>query len=295
MGSNAPGVAVGAFLAVNKHNMASPQVENGHTRIANELFDEIYNLKINIDSMRILLFILRKTYGWGKKRDKIALSQFETCLNMRRQHVCRNLNKLFTMKIILRIQDDNGNEYEINKNYEEWEVVPKQGRPQIGNKVVPKQVMNPVPKQGHTKETITKEKQKACVLKNSKGEDLSSMKASDYSPDGWSPLDRKKMLRALSRSLGEKKTSEWSQLLFGSAWDFRKAFLHFQGYEYPDNILLDEVSKTLAKWYELGETRDSIRDMMTEFFKGNKAKTVTITPNSVFSSHTYNSWKQNKL
>lgn len=142
---------------------------------------------------------------------------------------------------------------------------------------------------------ITIEDNKACVLKNSKGEDLTSMKASEYSPDGWSPLDRKKMLRSLSRSLGEKKTNAWSQLLFGSSWDFKKAFLHFQGYEYTDTILLDEVSKTLAKWYEQGETRDSIRDMITAFFKGKKAQTVTITPNSVFSSHTYNSWKQNKL
>lgn len=147
----------------------------------------------------------------------------------------------------------------------------------------------------HKQECNNDKNTERVILKNKKGEDLTSMKASEYTPDGWSPLDRKKMLRSLARSLGDKKTNEWSQLLFGSAWDFKKGFAHFQGYEYPDTILLDEVSKTLAKWYELGETRDTIRDMMTAFFKGKKAGAVTITPNSVFSSHTYNSWKQNKL
>lgn len=160
---------------------------------------------------------------------------------------------------------------------------------------IPLQTENSLKTVFRIEENRREENIERVILKNKKGEDLTSMKASEYSPDGWSPLDRKKMLRSLARSLGEKKTNEWSQLLFGSAWDFKKGFAHFQGYEYPDNILLDEVSKTLAKWYELGETRDTIRDMMTAFFKGKKAGAVTITPNSVFSSHTYNSWKQNKL
>lgn len=275
--------------------MASPQLKNGHTDIANEILDVLCKTRINGQDRQVIDFIFRKTYGWHKKRDKISLSQFETGTGLKRSRICECIKNLTNMKIIIRIQDDNGTEYEFNKNYEEWEVVPPVGRPTCGNKVVPPVGIGVVPPVGHTKETIQKKIQKGVFLKNKKGEDLTSMKASEYSPDGWSPLDRKKMLQRLQRSLGEKKTNQWSQLLFGSAWDFKKGFAHFQGYEYPDTILLDEVSKTLSKWYELGETRDSIRDMMTAFFKGKKAGAVTITPNSVFSSHTYNSWKQNKL
>jgi len=144
--------------------------------------------------------------------------------------------------------------------------------------------------------------QKVCVLseiQKPRPSDLERMKeietATDYEPDGFSPRDRLAMKRRVERSLGLKRANKWTDLLFGSAWDFRTAFQKYEGYEYPDPILLDEVSKTLARWYELGETRDSIRDMLMAFFEGKKHEKVTITPNSVFSSHTYNSWKQNKL
>lgn len=116
-----------------------------------------------------------------------------------------------------------------------------------------------------------------------------------YQADGFSPKDRLAMKKRLEKSLGLKKTNTWSNLLFGSAWDFLTAFEKYQGYKYPDNVLLDEVSKTLAKWYELGETRETVREMLIAFFEGKKSDAVTVTPNSVFSSHTYNSWKQNKL
>jgi len=149
------------------------------------------------------------------------------------------------------------------------------------------------------KNVNNEKKQKARVLisslKDKKGNPIDVVVGSDYEADGWSPKQRLDLKRKIERSLGVGRSNRWTQLLCGSAWDFKKGFAHFQGYEYPDTILLDEVSKTLAKWYELGETRDSIRDMMTAFFKGKKAGAVTITPNSVFSSHTYNSWKQNKL
>lgn len=139
------------------------------------------------------------------------------------------------------------------------------------------------------------EKNTARVFLDKKGNELPIATGDEYQPDGWSPRQEMDMRRRIAKSLGVKRSTKWSQLLFGSAWDFKKAFLHFQGYEYPDTILLDEVSKTLAKWYELGETRESVREMMIDFFQGSKAKAVTITPNSVFSSHTYNSWKQGKL
>lgn len=135
---------------------------------------------------------------------------------------------------------------------------------------------------------------KACVLEKLKS-DTGSVSGGQYSPDGFSPVDRLAMKRRAEKALGFKRANKWSQLLFGSAWDFRTAFKKYEGYDYPDPILLDEVAKTLAHWFELGETRDSIRDMLIAFFEGKKHEKVTITPNSVFSSHTYNSWKQNKL
>lgn len=214
MGSNAPGVAVGAFLAVNKHNMASPQVENGYTRIANELYEQLYKLKVNRDSLRIILFIIRKTYGWGKKRDKIALSQFSNELNIDRTGVCRTLNKLETMKIIIRIQDDNGNEYEINKNYEEWNVVAKQPLAKQPLELVAKQSIGVVAKQPHTKETTKERESDASVVPSKKTykefRDLRRIES------GREPMDPRPMTQSQKRALAELAKIEPDIILYRS-------------------------------------------------------------------------------
>lgn len=148
---------------------------------------------------------------------------------------------------------------------------------------------------GIGKDRIGKVNTKACVSKNSKGEDLSSVPASDYQPDGWSPSQVMAMKKRASRVLGIRKTNAWSQLLFGSAWDFKKAYTKFQGVDYVGEIFVDEMARTLATWYEAGETRDTIRGLIVEYFQSEKAERLAVTPNACFSDHTYQSWKQGKL
>ena len=190
-------------------NMASPQTENGYTKIANEILEAIYQLNINIEAMKVLLFILRKTYGWGKKRDRISLSQFETALKKDRSHICRDIKKLTAMKIIIKIQADDGSEYEFNKNYDDWEVVPKQARASLGHEVVPKQDIYPVPKQAHTKETITKE-----TIQN--GFDDSTHSLSGKKPNtekGWRDQRRAEIGKEATRTpRSEKQTETFSAL-----------------------------------------------------------------------------------
>ena len=117
----------------------------------------------------------------------------------------------------------------------------------------------------------------------------------DYEADNDSPLDKIKIKRQLERSLGLKKSSKWGEFIYGTGNDFLKAYEYFTGEKYEGNVILDEVAKNLAGWYARGETRDTIQDMITAFFGSEKAKKITVTPKSVFSDHTYNSWKQKKL
>ena len=74
-----------------------------------------------------------------------------------------------------------------------------------------------------------------------------------------------------------------------------KAYEHFVGEHHPGPVKLDPVANNIAKWLEAGETRKTLQNMLDAFFQSEKAKKITITPNSVFSDHTYISWKQNKL
>lgn len=130
---------------------------------------------------------------------------------------------------------------------------------------------------------------------SSKGKEINLEVAADYIPDGFSPLQAKQARKLMERELGKNKTSKWSQLLFGSAWDFIRAYQNFQGQDYVGDIIVGEVARNLSKWYEAGETRETIQEMILAFFGSEKAEKVTITPTSVFSTHTYNSWKQDKL
>ena len=55
--------------------MANPQIENGHVDIANDIAEVLAQTRISGTEWQIVWVILRKTYGWHKKVDQIALSQ----------------------------------------------------------------------------------------------------------------------------------------------------------------------------------------------------------------------------
>ena len=106
--------------------MMSPQIEDGYTRIANELLEALCLTRIPGESMQIFLVILRKTYGFGKKTDRIALSQFVQATGITKTHVSRSIAKLVLMGIIVTKKGNaSGISYEINKHYGTWEVLPK--------------------------------------------------------------------------------------------------------------------------------------------------------------------------
>lgn len=149
-----------------------PQCEDGYTKIANELLEALCLIRIPGESMQIFLTILRKTYGFGKKIDRIALSQFTEATGIRKTHVLRAIQKLEQINIIVTQKGNvNNTTYEINKHYTSWQSLPKKGTypikgtsvPHNGNEVTQKgNKSNPKrdiqkKERNLTKETITKE------------------------------------------------------------------------------------------------------------------------------------------
>jgi phage replication O-like protein O len=199
--------------------MASPQAENGYTKIANEILEKLYEFPIDREPMRILLFILRKTYGYHKKRDKISLSQFVKALKKDRSNICQDINKLISMKIIIKIQNDDGSEYEFNKDYEGW-VVSSSTRVPHDHKVVSSTTIDPVSSTTHTKETITKEKKESVsdaftTLKNNK----------PTTEKGWRDLRRAELGKPPTRTPRSEKQVQTFDAL---KW---KTYFRDQGYE----------------------------------------------------------------
>jgi phage replication O-like protein O len=144
--------------------MANPQAENGHVDIANEIMDHLAKTRVPGEARQVLDFIIRKTYGWHKKVDRISLSQLAEGTGLSKPHVCMAVQKLVMMNLITKKGKDGvtekGNDFVIygfQKDFEKWRPLPKKG-------TLPKKIMpvtekgnRPLPIKGHTKETITKE------------------------------------------------------------------------------------------------------------------------------------------
>jgi phage replication O-like protein O len=102
--------------------MASPQVENGYTRIANELLEALAKFRLSGNEYQVVLAIIRKTYGFGKKSDTISMGQISEVTGLKRQNVNRALKSLSSKLITGVIKTDymGINNISINKDYSQW-------------------------------------------------------------------------------------------------------------------------------------------------------------------------------
>ena len=106
--------------------MADVQPENGFTRIANELLDELCKLKLNGSQWSIILAVWRCTYGWNKKCHRISLSFLEKKTGMAKSQTKRELDSLIKMGIIKEYKEATFNEPReigFNKNYSEYSIL----------------------------------------------------------------------------------------------------------------------------------------------------------------------------
>ena len=104
--------------------MANPQLSNGYTKIANELLEAICRLNISGNEMRILFYIIRRTYGFNRTYSEISLSEISTAIGMRNEHISQTLKQL-SSKNIIEIHSNKGvkpQTISIVKNYEKWVV-----------------------------------------------------------------------------------------------------------------------------------------------------------------------------
>jgi len=149
--------------------MASPQTEDGYTRISNEIMEALMKFNLSAYESRVLWFIFRKTYGFKKKADWITLSQFSKAIGLDRRNVHRSIKKLLAKNIIVVHRDDGIRvKYGFQKDYSKWKVSSKQTTViHRDDRVVSKEMTRVVSKETPTKDTITKDtitKEKNYVL-----------------------------------------------------------------------------------------------------------------------------------
>lgn len=98
----------------------SPQLEDGHVRIANELFDAALAFPFTGRQLKVVMAIMRKTYGYGKKVDDVSASQLGNACGLSRTHVTTTMNQLAEMCVISKSPGRYGSIVGINKDYSKW-------------------------------------------------------------------------------------------------------------------------------------------------------------------------------
>ena len=131
--------------------------DDGYTRLANELYEELIGANLTRNQAKVAHAVCRKTYGFNKKMDRIADSQISEITRLPRQKVNKAKNELIQMGVLIR----EGMQIGPNKNLNEWKIPDCHQDGVTVTKTVTKSVTKTVtevsPKQGHTKDTITKD------------------------------------------------------------------------------------------------------------------------------------------
>ncbi|BCB96826.1 hypothetical protein JZK55_17480 [Dissulfurispira thermophila] len=102
--------------------MASPQVENGYTRIANELLDAMLATEFTGREFRILLAIIRYSYGWHKKEARLTVKDFHQVTGLSSEHgstIYKTIRRLILANVIHQVADYT---YQLNKDYTTWQI-----------------------------------------------------------------------------------------------------------------------------------------------------------------------------
>lgn len=211
--------------------MAKPQLENGYFKMANELRQAFARIRIAGEAMQVLWVIIGKTYGFNKKSDLIALSQFVEETGLTKAHICHAINKLQSMNIVVAEKgkgvSEKGNaisKYMLNKDFDTWKPLPKKV-------TLPKKEMGvaekgnlPLPIKGHTKDNATKDRNKdtmahpLLVLFGQLFEErFKSKYIASFDVDT-------KMLKDVAKVIGEEETAKRLRRFFEDDDDFlRKA------------------------------------------------------------------------
>jgi phage replication O-like protein O len=98
----------------------SVQVEDGFTRVAHGIIEALALADLSKRHYKVLLVLIRQTYGYNKKSDEISLSQFETKTGVLKPNVSTAIDELIEMNVILRSAGTHAHCLSINKSYPQW-------------------------------------------------------------------------------------------------------------------------------------------------------------------------------
>ena len=103
--------------------MASPQKENGYTSIANELLEQIYRRRFSASQLKILLLVIRFTYGFNRKTATLSNTFIAVGTGMHEITVSKEVGTLLrdnVLKLYKKPSFHSSRIIGINKDYDSW-------------------------------------------------------------------------------------------------------------------------------------------------------------------------------
>jgi phage replication O-like protein O len=108
----------------------------GFLPVANRLAEEFAKINLSSYESRVIWVILRKTYGFHRKKDFVSVSQIQEISGLDRRHASRAKKSLLKRNILVLDEKDR---IGLHKNYEKWtgRTIADLGTPPIANRGTP--------------------------------------------------------------------------------------------------------------------------------------------------------------
>lgn len=99
--------------------MADVKLKNGYFKIAHKLFEQLFIREFSLKQIRVILLVMRLSYGFHKKYAIIKPKSRFNFANLHNPDINKILNELISKKVLLKVAED---AYSINKDYDVWDI-----------------------------------------------------------------------------------------------------------------------------------------------------------------------------
>jgi phage replication O-like protein O len=117
--------------------MADVQLENGFTRVANEILEEVTQRKFNATQLSVLMIVWRNTYGYNRKDHELAIGYFVQATGYTKRNIQDAVNYLIESNVLSETKKATFNQSRkiaFNKNHDEWKVTSRIKEQQVKNR-----------------------------------------------------------------------------------------------------------------------------------------------------------------
>jgi len=96
-----------------------PQVEDGYTRIANELLEQVMTAPLTLREMRVVMAVIRLTYGWNRKQARLTGGLLAKLTGMPDTKASKTLASLVEKNVVIR-HGGSRSPVSLNKHADQW-------------------------------------------------------------------------------------------------------------------------------------------------------------------------------